>query len=139
MDGSPNNRMLGQIANTIQRCLPAVMAIYIYGSTARGDDRPDSDLDIAVLLPTEQQLMDKLALSHELSGKTSRQVDLVDLRRVGNFLRMEVLREGKLILDAAPDQRLAWEGHAMTDYAHHRAGIRGILEAFHDTGIGYRP
>lgn len=113
------------------------MAVYVYGSTARGDARPDSDIDIGVLLPPGRHLPDKLALSAKLHDATGHQVDLVDLRQAGNFLRMEVLEESQQILNTAPGQVLAWEAHAMGEYAQHRTAIGDILQDFCDTGIGF--
>lgn len=125
------------LADVIRRAIPHIIAVYVYGSVARGDNSPDSDLDIALLLPPGQQLPDKLALAQELYNATGREVDLVDLRRAGHFLRMEVLRQGQTILNADPAYVLAWEGQAMSQYAQHRAQISGILESFQRTGIGH--
>lgn len=50
----------------------------------------------------------------------------------------QVLQEGKQIINAQPHQVLAREAYAVNEYAQHRAAIRGILQDFQDTGIGYR-
>jgi predicted nucleotidyltransferase len=50
--------------------------IFVFGSTARGDQREDSDLDIAVRgIPAEKFF----AIYGELMSRVSRPVDLVDL------------------------------------------------------------
>lgn len=138
MNAPQRHAMSAQITAALRRACPDIMAAYLYGSTARGDDRPDSDIDIGVLLPPGQNLPDKLALGAKLHDVTGRQVDLVDLRKVGNFLRMEVLREGQQICNADQAQVLAWEGHAMSEYAQHRTDIQGIMQDFQRTGIGYQ-
>jgi predicted nucleotidyltransferase len=45
----------------------AVLGLLLYGSRARGDHRPDSDADVAVLLPGRRQrlLPTKLAMADE--------------------------------------------------------------------------
>lgn len=126
-----------QLADVLRHAIPNLMAAYVHGSTARGDDRADSDIDIALLLPPEQRLTDPLALAAKLHEATGRQADITDLRRAGNVLRMQVLREGKQFINACPDQVLAWEAYAMNEYAQHRVAIHGILQDFQNTGIGY--
>lgn len=137
MDASQCHDLPGQIATVIQRALPDVMAVYVFGSTARGDERRDSDVDIAVLLPPGQRLSGKLALAARLHNTTGREVDIVDLRQANNFLRMEVLRQGRQVLNADPERVLAWEGRAMGEYAQHRTAIQDIMRDFRHTGVGY--
>lgn len=119
--------------------LPDAWAIYVYGSVARGEEWPQSDLDIAVLLPPEQDVPDVLQLIADVSARVARDVDVVNLRRAGDVLRREVLENGRAIYVAFPDRVLAWEASAMSRYALHREEIREILEAFRRTGIGYGP
>lgn len=128
-----------KMAAVLQHAIPNLMAAYVHGSTTRGDDRADSDIDVALLLPPGQHLVNPLALAAKLQEVTGRQADITDLRRAGNVLRMQVLREGKPFINTCPDQVLAWEAYAMNEYAQHRAAIHGILQDFQDTGIGYRP
>lgn len=116
---------------------PEVWAVYVYGSFARGENWPDSDLDIAVLLPPEQRIPDILALTGNISERVHRDVDVVDLRRVGDVLRREVLENGRALFESDSDKVLAWEASAMSRYAHYREEVRGILEDFRRTGIGY--
>jgi uncharacterized protein len=117
--------------------LPKAWAVYVYGSFARGEDWPDSDLDIAVLLPPEQRIQDVLELIGAISERVHRDVDVVDLRRVGDVLRREVLENGRTLFESDPENVLAWEASAMSRYAHYREEVRGILEDFRRTGIGY--
>lgn len=128
-----------KIAAVLQHAVPNLMAAYVHGSTARGDDRADSDIDLALLLPPGQHLANPLALAAKLQEVTGQPVDITDLRRAGNVLRMQVLREGKQLVNACPDQVLAWEAYAMNAYAQHRTAIHGILQDFKNTGIGYHP
>lgn len=97
--------------------LPDAWAIYVYGSFARGDERPGSDLDLAVLLPPGKPLADTLGLTAKVSRQVHREVDLVDLREAGLDLIRELLREGRLLFARDATQTLAWEAERMTDYA----------------------
>jgi UTP:GlnB (protein PII) uridylyltransferase len=49
-------RLFEAARTTLLATLPNVWAIYVYGSFARGEEWPQSDLDLAVLLPPEQTI-----------------------------------------------------------------------------------
>jgi uncharacterized protein len=132
-------RVLAAARETLLEHLPDAVAIYAYGSFARGDDWPQSDIDLAVLLPPGRAIPDVLGTIAILSAQTKRDIDLIDLRRVGSVLIGEVLRSGQLLYAADPDTLLAWEASAMSRYAHHREEIRDILADFQKSGIGYAP
>ena len=123
--------------DAVLAALPDVLAIYVYGSFARGEDWPDSDLDIAVLLRPGQRIPDLLGLIGNISQRIHRDVDLTDLRQAGDVLRREVLDNGRALFQSDPDQVLAWEASALTRYNHYREEVRNILEDFQRTGIGY--
>jgi predicted nucleotidyltransferase len=48
------NAIVEQVSQTIHRVEPSATAI-LYGSEARGDARPDSDIDVLVLLEGEKR------------------------------------------------------------------------------------
>jgi predicted nucleotidyltransferase len=130
-------RIFTAARETLLAALPDVWAIYVYGSFARGDEWPNSDVDLAVLLPADKQIEDLLGLMSEVSLRTQRDVDLVDLRKVGDVLRREIFEDGRTLFISQPDAVLAWEASAMSRYARHREETRDILEDFRRTGIGY--
>ena len=70
----------------------------VYGSCAKGLQRPDSDLDIAVdmgQVMTPQQHIDIIS---ELALATGRPIDLIDLRKVGEPLLGQILKYGRRIM-----------------------------------------
>jgi predicted nucleotidyltransferase len=137
MTKAEHNRLLELARDSLLREFPNAWALYVYGSFARGEEWPGSDVDLAVLLSPEQHIVDILAVTARLSQCVGRNVDLVDLRRVGDVLRREVLADGKTLFASNPGRVLAWEATAMSRYARHREEIRAILEQFSRTGIGY--
>ena len=85
----------GLIARIVLDCCPAVQAIYLYGTYGTGLERPDSDVDIALLLaPQEARAVKGLALSDlrfALEAALGRDVDLVNARRVSTVLQKEIV------------------------------------------------
>ncbi|TXI81987.1 MAG: DNA polymerase beta [Flavobacteriales bacterium] len=67
--------------------------IAVFGSRARGDNRPDSDLDLLVDLGVEVDLLDLVGIEQELSERLGLQVDLVTDRSVDSKLRPFVLKD----------------------------------------------
>lgn len=75
---------------------PDIMLAVVFGSMARGEAGPDSDLDLAIYSdPAPLPARRKLALISELSKITGRPIDLVDLRSADVLIRREALTSGK--------------------------------------------
>ena len=93
------------IVTHILQAFPTTQAIYLFGSFGTSDERPASDIDIAVVLPFDIAKTAAAAL-HELTIdlmlKTGRSIDLVNLRQVDTILQDEVISTGRRI--AAPQR-----------------------------------
>ena len=77
---------------------PGIRLAILFGSLAVGQERADSDLDLAVDFGHCLTTGEKLALVNELAERTGRPVDLVDLYAVGEPLLGQILRHGKRLL-----------------------------------------
>ncbi len=108
--------------------LPDACSIYAFGSVARGDCRPDSDLDVAVLMPAPMDPVQRWETQERVAARLGRDVDLVDLRATSTVMRVQVISQGKLLHDAAPGARAAFEATALSDYARLQEERGGILE-----------
>lgn len=88
------------------------MAVYLFGSTARGTARSGSDIDVAVLFdaPPRRALSGpRLVIEGELERALGRPVDLVVLNDAPVDLRARVLRDGRLLVERNPSARIAFE------------------------------
>ena len=122
--------VLETTARVITTVLPNAWAIYVYGSSARADDGPASDIDIAVLLPPHSAIPDKLGLMAQIAAAVGRDVDIVDLRRANLDLVHAVLLEGRALLIQNTDETLGWEAERMTDYALFNPRRSDIIEQY---------
>lgn len=79
--------------------VPGLNGICLFGSQADGSARPDSDVDIAILLEHEARLnsSDLFELKMDLSELLGLPVDLIDLQSAHTDLRYVVLNSAKRI------------------------------------------
>ncbi len=80
---------------------PAVQGIYLFGTHGTEYERPDSDIDIALLLPPEQAKKERdLVLSQcrrDLEDALHREVDLLNARQVSTVLQKEIIGSATLL------------------------------------------
>ncbi len=121
----------------IRTALPDVVAVFRYGSTAAGVDRPDSDVDLAVLASAPVPALTRFDLQERLASLLRRPVDLVDLKTASTVMAMQVLANGLLLLDVAEEVRGEFEDRVFSAYASLNEERRGILERIAAEGSVY--
>jgi uncharacterized protein len=67
--------------------------VRVFGSVARGEERPDSDIDILVTLEPGRTLMDLARLEERLEALLGRPVDVTTLSGLREPVRSSALRE----------------------------------------------
>jgi predicted nucleotidyltransferase len=77
---------------------PKITFVMLFGSVALGNQRADSDLDIAVAAKKALTAHEKIALISALADSTGRPIDLIDLKLVSEPLLGQILRHGRRIL-----------------------------------------
>jgi uncharacterized protein len=65
----------------------------VFGSVARGEAGPDSDLDLLVEMAPDKSLMDHVALMQDLEDLLQRKVDVVSERALHWYIRDRILAE----------------------------------------------
>ena len=93
---------------------PGVRLAVLFGSTARDESGPGSDLDVGVRL--EPGTETAAALEVALARATGRRLDLVGLDTAPPLLRFEVARDGRLLLERTPHAWVDFRARAMTDW-----------------------
>ncbi len=69
--------------------------VRVFGSVARGEARPDSDIDFLVNLEAGYSLLDLARLLRELQALLNHQVDVVTEAGLRPRLRPQVLKEAR--------------------------------------------
>jgi uncharacterized protein len=69
--------------------------VRVFGSVARGDARPDSEVDLLVELEAGRSLLDLGGLLMDLQTLLDREVDVVTDKGLRDRIRARVLQEAK--------------------------------------------
>jgi hypothetical protein len=114
-----------------------VLEAYLFGSWARGEAQPHSDIDVAVYVDTAARSESALGLDAEIAAELmqalgSNHVDVVLLNEAPPLLYHRVLRDGIRILSRDLRATSVREGRALSrycDYVPQLAKIRAAHEA----------
>ena len=67
----------------------------IFGSYARGEERPDSDIDLLVEMERDRSLLDIIAIKHDLEDLIQRKVDVVTVNAISPYLKDNILQSAR--------------------------------------------
>lgn len=121
----------------IRKSVPDLIALYRFGSQAKGTARRDSDVDLAVLARDPIPNLRRFELAQELAVQLHRDVDLVDLRNASTVMRMQVLSTGTCLNTQDESARREFEMYAYSDYARLNEERREILKGITKRGLVY--
>lgn len=114
-----------------------VIVAYLFGSVARGQTTPMSDLDIAVLLDTsadpQAMLTRQITLLTELAQLAELEVQLTLLNDAPPLLAYQVIREGILLHERSQTERVVFQVKTMKGYF----DVQPML-AFHNDALRRR-
>lgn len=117
-----------------------VAAVYLFGSTVKGRERRDSDIDLAVLfyphLDKEERFSAKLGMVVELTemadtqGRKAR-FDVVDLKSADPFFVHQIMKNKCLIIDKDPHYRVEFE----VAYRKNFFDLQGFYDLYHKQAL----
>jgi predicted nucleotidyltransferase len=117
----------------LPRLVPGLAAAYLFGSRARNEATPASDVDVALLYeraPASTLMARPFFATSELESILGQDVDLVVLNDAPRDLVHRVLRDGILVFEADRGARIAFEVKARNEYF----DLLPTLERYWQTG-----
>jgi predicted nucleotidyltransferase len=117
--------------------LPEPIAVYQFGSVARGVAHGGSDVDVALLLglrgPTDLATHVAVTdLQSELGGLLQCAVDVALLDRAASDFVHRVLRDGELVFESDHRRRIEFEVRARSEYF----DMQPIVQLYRRTVLG---
>ena len=96
---------------------PEISAVYLFGSHASGKERLKSDIDLGVLFDGEVDGFERIDLETEISNLLKKDVDLVDMKRSGPFLRHQIYKYGRAIYHDETDFAYIFRAKSINEYS----------------------
>lgn len=121
------------IIRTVLAHYQNVQGIYLFGSSMTEDEWPESDIDIALLLPPIAAKSERpLAISEcalELARAFGKDVDLLNARTVSTVFQKEIVTKGRLLYCADRYAVNEFEMLTLSYYQKLNEERSGIIEA----------
>jgi predicted nucleotidyltransferase len=76
-----------------------ILLAFVFGSVAKGRERDESDIDIAILFSKSPSFDASFKVKDEISDILKKEVDLAILNDASPILGMQVLKYGKLLFE----------------------------------------
>ena len=109
-----------------------VLAVILFGSYARGEAKPNSDVDICLVLKKEFK-RDFTEKKLEYLSEFSDRFDIHVFQQMPLYLKIRVLREGKVLLNKNYDELFQIAMKTVKDFElfkkHYHACIKGVAHA----------
>ncbi len=113
------------LISDIQKAFPGLLAFYVFGSRAKGESTPESDLDLAILVEGYADPGALWDVSSQLAERANTEVDLLDLRAASTVMQYQVITGGRRLWaqDGRADLFESFILSEKTDLDERRAGL----------------
>jgi predicted nucleotidyltransferase len=114
---------MSDLAERVRRAVAdlPVLVVWLFGSAARGQQRPGSDTDLAVLadprLSSAQRWELRLGLLDRLGAEGVPAPDVVMVEEAPLRLQARVSEEGRVLLSRDEPARVAWTSRVFREHA----------------------
>lgn len=131
-----------EIVKIVLKHYPEVQGIYLFGSFDTENEWPDSDIDIALLLPPQQAEKENPSAFtpcvSALADYTRKAIDLVNIRRASTVFQREIIAAERLVYCADRYAVDEFEMLALSYYQKLNEERKELMDAFLLTGRAYR-
>ena len=104
-----------EILTAVRDELPDVRTVYLFGSRAAGNERPDSDLDIAVVLNGPADPIYLWEAGEGIASRLDVDVDLIDLLAADTVLKYQIVTNGRQLFATDPIDAELYEIFILND------------------------
>ena len=105
------------IIHPLRQAFPTALAIYAFGSRVQGTARPDSDLDLAILIESYTPPLQLWDQANLLANQLNDPVDLLDFRAASTVMQHQILTTGQRLWSVEPQASL-YECFVMSEKTH---------------------
>ncbi|HEX6922363.1 MAG TPA: nucleotidyltransferase domain-containing protein [Bacillales bacterium] len=111
--------------------------IYLFGSFATGNLRPNSDLDLAFLSVHLYDDYEIFILAQELADLANRDIDLIQLKKASTVFRSQIVGTGKVIYCRDENKKDEFEMLTYKQYMKLNEERKIILDQIQERGSVY--
>ena len=122
-----------QLIQSIQKKVNADFII-LFGSFAKGTNRPDSDIDLAYFSKEQLSSYERFLLTGELAEIAGREVDLVDLKQIDTVFTMQIFSQGIPIYIQDENEFTRQKMRAYSMYATLNEQRASVIESIKERG-----
>jgi uncharacterized protein len=103
------------ILAAVREEFPDVQRVYLFGSRAAGNEGPDSDLDIAIVLDGPVDPIHLWEAGEAIASRLDVDVDLIDLLTANTVLKYQIVTNGRRIFAVDPLEAERYEIFILND------------------------
>ncbi len=130
----PDEGLRQDVMRVLRATVPGLQLALLYGSHARGDATPASDIDVAFLAPAPIAPSLVTETREALEQALRRDVHLIDLRTASAVLRHEITRHGAVLHSDGSSAVEQFLDFALRDYVRLNEERAGILQDIRERG-----
>lgn len=130
-------QLIDSMVEALRLAVPDCIAVYRFGSFGTDDQRPDSDIDLALLPESPLDPLRRWEIAQKLANLARKNVDLVDLLQASTILRMQVVATGERLYCANRGAAERFEDHVYSSYARLNEERQMIIDDARQRGSVY--
>lgn len=108
--------MQSNLKTLVQKLIPSLEFLYLFGSVASGQDNEGSDIDIAFVSSKEVTNLERWGVQQRLSLALGGQVDFIDMTKASDIMNMQIVAKGRLIYARHPEKVDSFENNVYYKY-----------------------